>query len=181
MTMKESDPIRELNRLWEPVRPYLARQVRELYGRQDGSILEVGPFSGLTFELARRGIGDSFHISEAGRSGLSRRRVRTPYPRGGHPGHGVALEGPQPVPGPDPDNRKGPVVAPRRGRTEGKGGSDHRWRLMGRVAERIIPLTPSNYFAYNIIVDNINTGHPCRKNIAFFFRWPRPTRPGLNF
>ncbi len=63
MTMMEIDPIMELNRLWEPVRPYLARQVSELYGRHDGSVLEVGPFSGLALELARRGIGASFHMA----------------------------------------------------------------------------------------------------------------------
>ncbi len=61
MTMMEIDPIMELNRLWEPVRPYLAQQVSELYGRHDGSVLEVGPFSGLALELARKGIGASFH------------------------------------------------------------------------------------------------------------------------
>ncbi|MBI5585987.1 MAG: class I SAM-dependent methyltransferase [Deltaproteobacteria bacterium] len=63
MTMKETDPIMALNRLWEPVRPYLARQVSELYGRCDGRVLEVGPFSGLALELARRGIGASFHMA----------------------------------------------------------------------------------------------------------------------
>lgn len=57
------DPITELNRLWQPVRPYLARQVRELYGRSDGHVLEVGPFSGLAFELARAGVGASFHMA----------------------------------------------------------------------------------------------------------------------
>jgi len=60
----ETDPlIEELNLLWEPTRPYLARQVEELYGRRDGHILEVGPFSGLVFELARRAIGQSFSIA----------------------------------------------------------------------------------------------------------------------
>jgi SAM-dependent methyltransferase len=63
VAMKEIDPIMELNRLWEPVRPYLARQVSELYGRRDGSVLEVGPFSGLALELARSGIGASFHMA----------------------------------------------------------------------------------------------------------------------
>jgi SAM-dependent methyltransferase len=63
VTMMEVDPIMELNRLWEPIRPYLARQVSELYGRQDGSVLEVGPFSGLALELARRGFGVSFHMA----------------------------------------------------------------------------------------------------------------------
>ena len=61
--MNRSDVIIELNRLWEPVRPYLAQQVSELYGRHDGSILEAGPFSGLAFELAEKGIGTSFHMA----------------------------------------------------------------------------------------------------------------------
>lgn len=50
----------ELNRLWEPVRPYLARQVGDLYGRKDGNIIEIGPFSGLLFDLALSNIGSSF-------------------------------------------------------------------------------------------------------------------------
>ncbi len=57
------DQIVELNRLWEPVRPYLAQQVSELYGRHDGRVLEAGPFPGLAFELARQGIGRSFHMA----------------------------------------------------------------------------------------------------------------------
>jgi len=60
----ETEPlIEELNLLWEPIRPYLARQIEELYGRRDGHILEIGPFSGLLFELARRNIGRSFSIA----------------------------------------------------------------------------------------------------------------------
>jgi hypothetical protein len=55
--------IQELNLLWKPIRPYLARQVEELYRRRDGHLLEVGPFSGLLFELARRNIGQSFSIA----------------------------------------------------------------------------------------------------------------------
>ena len=55
--------IEELNLLWEPIRPYLARQIEELYGYRDGHILEMGPFSGLVFELARRSIGRSFTIA----------------------------------------------------------------------------------------------------------------------
>lgn len=53
----------EINRLWEPVRPYLVEQVRELYDRTDGAILEIGPFSGLIFTLAQQRIGDSFMIA----------------------------------------------------------------------------------------------------------------------
>jgi hypothetical protein len=55
--------IEELNLLWEPIRPYLARQIEELYRRRDGHILEMGPFSGLIFELVRRNIGRSFSIA----------------------------------------------------------------------------------------------------------------------
>jgi SAM-dependent methyltransferase len=53
----------ELNRLWEPIRPYLAEQVREVYGRQDGSVLEIGPFSGLAVTLAAMRIGREFLVA----------------------------------------------------------------------------------------------------------------------
>ncbi len=55
--------IDKLNLLWEPVRPFLARQVEELYGRRDGHILEIGPFSGLIFSLAQKNVGQSFSIA----------------------------------------------------------------------------------------------------------------------
>ena len=55
--------IEELNLLWEPVMPFLARQIEELYGRRDGNILEIGPFSGLIFILARKNVGESFSIA----------------------------------------------------------------------------------------------------------------------
>ena len=55
--------IEELNLLWEPVQPYLARQVEELYGRRNGHLLEIGPFSGLIFALAKRRVGRSFLIA----------------------------------------------------------------------------------------------------------------------
>jgi hypothetical protein len=61
--MKTDTLIEELNLLWEPIRPYLAKQIEELYRRQDGHILEMGPFSGLIFELAQRNIGRSFSIA----------------------------------------------------------------------------------------------------------------------
>lgn len=61
--METNTLIGELNLLWEPVRPYLARQIEELYRRRDGHILEMGPFSGLIFELVRRNIGRSFSIA----------------------------------------------------------------------------------------------------------------------
>ena len=61
--MKTETPIEELNLLWEPIRLFLARQVEELYGRQDGCILEIGPFSGLIFALAEKNVGRSFSIA----------------------------------------------------------------------------------------------------------------------
>jgi len=61
--METHNLIEELNLLWKPVRPYLARQIEELYRRRDGHILEIGPFSGLIFELVRISIGRSFSIA----------------------------------------------------------------------------------------------------------------------
>jgi hypothetical protein len=61
--MEMDSLIKELNLLWEPVQPFLVRQIEELYGRQDGHILEIGPFGGLTFALARRNVGNSFSIA----------------------------------------------------------------------------------------------------------------------
>jgi hypothetical protein len=61
--METNNLIEELNVLWEPIRPYLTRQIEELYKRRDGHILEMGPFSGLIFELVRMNVGRSFTIA----------------------------------------------------------------------------------------------------------------------
>jgi hypothetical protein len=61
--MEKDTLIEELNLLWEPVQPYLARQIEELYGRRDGQILEIGPFSGLIFALVQKKVGRSFLIA----------------------------------------------------------------------------------------------------------------------
>ncbi len=61
--MKTDTLIEELNLLWEPIRPFLVRQIEELYGRQDGHILEIGPFSGLIYALAQKKVGKSFSIA----------------------------------------------------------------------------------------------------------------------
>jgi len=61
--METDTLIEELNLLWEPIRPYLAMQIEELYGRRDGHILEIGPFSGLIFALAQKNVGESFLIA----------------------------------------------------------------------------------------------------------------------
>lgn len=55
--------IQEINILWEPVYPYLARHIVEIYGRKDGHILEVGPFCGVIFDLAKQYMGESFSIA----------------------------------------------------------------------------------------------------------------------
>ncbi len=57
------NPIQEIYHLWEPVYPYLSQQILEFYNRQDGNILEIGPFSGVIFNLQKRNIGSSFLIA----------------------------------------------------------------------------------------------------------------------
>jgi hypothetical protein len=57
------NPIQEIYHLWEPVYPYLSQQIIQLYNRQDGNILEIGPFSGAIFDLQKRKIGSSFFIA----------------------------------------------------------------------------------------------------------------------
>jgi hypothetical protein len=54
--------IQEIDQLWTPVYPHLAKQIGELYGRKDGHILEIGPFCGLIFVLPKMNIGSSFSI-----------------------------------------------------------------------------------------------------------------------
>ncbi len=68
--MKTDTLIEDLNLLWEPVRPYLVRQIEEVYGRCDGRILEIGPFSGLIFALAQKNIGRSFMIAAFPQAGV---------------------------------------------------------------------------------------------------------------
>lgn len=55
--------IHEINRLWEPVYPFLSEQIRELYGREQGRVLDVGPFAGTIFDLKRKFTGGSFLIA----------------------------------------------------------------------------------------------------------------------
>jgi hypothetical protein len=54
--------IREINKLWEPVYPYLAKHIQEIYGRKDGVILEIGPFCGVILALMAQGVGSEFII-----------------------------------------------------------------------------------------------------------------------
>jgi len=55
--------IQEIYRLWKPVYPYLAHHILEYYDRQDGNILEIGPFCGVLFALDEMKIGASFSIA----------------------------------------------------------------------------------------------------------------------
>ena len=57
------DLIKEIDLLWEPVYPYLSQTVIEYYGRREGTLIEIGPFCGVIFELKKQGIGDSFVIA----------------------------------------------------------------------------------------------------------------------
>lgn len=54
--------IAEINRLWKPVYPFLAQHVDEIFCRCNGNVLEVGPFCGVIFEMARKSLGTSFDI-----------------------------------------------------------------------------------------------------------------------
>ena len=55
--------IKELYFLWDPVYPFLSRQFGEIYGRRDGTVVEIGPFCGNVFSLTKERIGDSFLIA----------------------------------------------------------------------------------------------------------------------
>ena len=54
--------IQEIDTLWEPVYPYLANHIQEVYGRKSGVILEIGPFCGVILELMAQGVGSDFTI-----------------------------------------------------------------------------------------------------------------------
>jgi hypothetical protein len=57
------DQVREINLLWEPVYPYLAHHIANVYGRGDGAVHEVGPFCGVIYDLVRQQTGASFCIA----------------------------------------------------------------------------------------------------------------------
>jgi SAM-dependent methyltransferase len=63
MNAKDLRLIEEINHLWNPVYPFLAQHIHELYGRQDGHVLEIGPFSGVIFALQEKSVGNSFSIT----------------------------------------------------------------------------------------------------------------------
>jgi hypothetical protein len=63
MSSIDLDPIKELYHLWKPVYPHLTKQVKEIAGRTQGDVLEVGPFCGAIFALQEAGLGSSFSIA----------------------------------------------------------------------------------------------------------------------
>ena len=63
MNAADLELIKQINRLWKPVYPHLGRQIQELYGRRDGKVLEIGPFSGVIFSLTKDSIGTSSAIA----------------------------------------------------------------------------------------------------------------------
>jgi hypothetical protein len=54
--------IQEIDQLWEPVYPFLANHIAESYGRNDGVILEIGPFCGVIYTLMAQNVGNNFMI-----------------------------------------------------------------------------------------------------------------------
>jgi len=54
--------IQEIDTLWEPVYPFLANHIQEVYGRKGGVILEIGPFCGVIYALMAQGVGSDFTI-----------------------------------------------------------------------------------------------------------------------
>lgn len=63
MTISSLSFIQELSNLWYPIYPYLAQHIQELYTRQDGNVLEIGPFTGVIFTLQEKNMGSSFTIA----------------------------------------------------------------------------------------------------------------------
>jgi SAM-dependent methyltransferase len=63
MNAADLELIKQINRLWKPVYPHLGRQIQEFYGRRNGKVLEIGPFSGVIFSLTKDGVGDSSAIA----------------------------------------------------------------------------------------------------------------------
>lgn len=78
MNTGDLESIQQINRLWTPVYPHLARHIAEVYGRRNGNVVEIGPFSGVIFSLARDGTGSSSAIASfpAGMADSYRREAR---------------------------------------------------------------------------------------------------------
>jgi hypothetical protein len=54
MADNKLENIKRINKLWEPVYPFLASAIMDDFGEHTGQVLEIGPFSGgLSMELAK--------------------------------------------------------------------------------------------------------------------------------
>jgi hypothetical protein len=62
VTNEELGFIQEIDHLWTPVYPYLARHVIEVHGQKAGRVLEVGPFCGVIYNLMEQKIGSEFFM-----------------------------------------------------------------------------------------------------------------------
>jgi ubiquinone/menaquinone biosynthesis C-methylase UbiE len=57
--------LNRVNRLWHKIYPYLASQIMEIYQRDSGAVLELGPFSGgISVEMARSHPGLDLTIAD---------------------------------------------------------------------------------------------------------------------
>ena len=74
------DLLKQVNRLWRKIYPYLASQIMERYQRDSGAVLELGPFSGgISVELAKRHPGLDITIADESSQGLEgiKEEIRT--------------------------------------------------------------------------------------------------------
>ena len=62
MGLQTLNLIKEIDILWQDVYAYLALHIEEVYGRNRGRVLEIGPFCGVIFDLYRRACGSSFFV-----------------------------------------------------------------------------------------------------------------------
>jgi len=62
VTKEELGFIQEIDRLWAPVNPYLARHISEVHGRKAGRVLEIGPFCGVIYSLMEQESGSTFFM-----------------------------------------------------------------------------------------------------------------------
>lgn len=52
--MNEIELVIRINQLWQKIYPYLAMEIKELYSKNEGEFLELGPFSGgISIELSK--------------------------------------------------------------------------------------------------------------------------------
>ena len=64
MILNRIDDIISLNKLWNKIFPYLAVYLKDIYGREEGEILEFGVFSGgVSIELLKLSVGYRAFIS----------------------------------------------------------------------------------------------------------------------